>query len=235
MRILLSLALILVPFAAGAADKPRTPTADLAPPEEVVRLVDAAMAELLAPGGGGVANWEKQGVDLVGRIAAAPGGIDQTATIVETAGDRAVDHYGKGVLPTLVGVEPFVDLPARPSSGEIVWQSVSELGDGLWLRTSARLTRRGNAVCGRGWETLTILAPTGSPLSEDMRMAVMVVRLMAERIADIELCTIAFERPDGSLVERSFLADGRPLPKMDEQAKPIRIRPLADAAAILKP
>lgn len=235
MRLCLSLALILAPLPAIATDNPRTPTAALTPPEAVVRLADAAFAELVAPGGPAAPNWDQQGVDLIARLTAAPGGIDQTAAVVESAGDRSVDHYGNGALPMPSGLEPVLDLPGRPTSGDIAWQSISELGDGMWMRTSTRLARRGNALCGRGWDSLTILAPAGRPLSEDMRLAIMVVRLMAERMAALDACVIAFEQPDGSLIERSFLADGRSLPKVDEQTKPIRLRPLAEGAAILTP
>ncbi|MCA1196591.1 hypothetical protein K9B35_01280 [Sphingomonas sp. R647] len=235
MRLCLSLTLIFAPIAAIATDNPRTPTAELTPPEAVVRLADAAFAELVAPGGPAEPNWDKQGVDLIARLSAAPGGIDQTATVAESAGDRSVDHYGNGALPIPSGLEPVLDLPARPTSGDIGWRSISELGEGMWMRTSTRLARRGNALCGRGWDSLTILAPAGRPLSEDMRFAIMVVRLMAERMAALETCVIAFEQPDGSLIERSFLSDGRSLPKVDEQTKPIRLRPLAEAAAVLTP
>lgn len=235
MRSLLPFILILMPLSAIATDKPRTPTADLAPPEELVRLADAAFAQLVEPGGPATPNWDRQGVDLIARLAAAPGGIDQTVAVVEFTGDRSVDHYGAGELPMQPGMEPVLNLPPRPASGDIPWQSISELGDGLWLRTSTRLGRRGNALCGRGWDSLTILAPAGSPLSEDMRVSIMVVRLMAERMAALETCVIAFEQPDGTLVERSFLADGRSLPKVDEQTKPMRLRPLAGAGAMLTP
>lgn len=235
MRILLSLALILAPLSAGAVDKPRTPTVDLTPPEEVVRLADGMMAQLMAPGERAAPNWETQGVDLVARIAAHTGGLDSTVAIADKAGDRSVDHYGRGTLPLPPGLEPLLELPGRTTPGDVNWQTVLELGDGVWMRSSARLVRRGNARCGQGWESLSILAPAGGQLSDEMRFAVMVVRLMAERMRELEVCTIAFEQPDGSLIERSFLPDGRPLPKLDEQAKPVRLRPLAEAAAILTP
>ncbi|UUX99536.1 hypothetical protein [Sphingomonas sp. J315] len=193
------------------------------------------MAELLAPGEQAGPNWEVQGVDLVARMAAHPEGINRTATISDMAGDRSVDHYGEGTLPNPPGLEPVLDLPGQPMSGDVHWQTISELGDGVWMRASAKLVRRGNARCGRGWETLTILKPGDAPLSEEMRFAVMFVRLMAERMRQMEVCSIAFEQPDGTLIERSFLPDGRPLPKLDEQSKPVRIRPLADATAILNP
>lgn len=235
MRFFLSLALILAPMSAVAADKPRTPTADLTPPDEVVRIVNAAMADLLAPGDQATPNWEVQGVDLVARMATHPGGLNQTATISDAAGDRSVDHYGEGALPTPPGLEPVLDLPGQPMSGDVRWQTMSELGEGVWMRASAKLVRRGNARCGRGWEALTILKSGDAPLSEEMRFAVMFVRLMAERMREMEVCSIAFERPDGSLIERSFLPDGRPLPKLDEQSKPVRIRPITEAAVILTP
>ena len=235
MRRILSLTLLLAPVPAVATDKPRTPTADLAPPDEVVRMVNTLGDQILTPGGPPAPAWDQQGVDLIARLAAALGGPDLTALISETAGDRSVDHYGRGAVPLPPGLETLLDLPGRAMPGDVAWQSVSELGDGLWMRTRARLTQRGNALCGQGWESLTILAPANAPLSDEMRFAVMVVRLLAQRMAAIEVCAIAFELPDGRLQQRSFLSDGRPLPKLDEDMVPVRIRPLADAPAILTP
>lgn len=235
MRLILSLVLILMPVGVSAADNPRASAADLAPPEEVVRLVDAAIVEMVTPGGPAAQDWENQGVDLIARLSAASGGIDATVTVSDTPGDRSVVHYGGGRIDSPDGLKTLMDVPGRTMPGEIAWQDVSELGDGLWMRTSGRLTRRGNALCGQGWETLTILAPADAPLNDDARLAIMVVRLMAERLGAMEMCVIAFELPDGSFEERSFLPDGRPLPKLDEQMKPVRLRPIADAGAILTP
>lgn len=72
-------------------------------------------------------------------------------------------------------------------------------------------------------------------LSEESRVAATVIRLMSARMASMELCTMTFALPDGSLQQRSFLPDGRPLPVLDEDTGPVRIRPLADASALLNP
>lgn len=235
MRLILCLALILTPTGATATDKPPAPSSVLDPSPEMVRMVDTLVGQMLTPGAAAEADWDKQGIDLLARVAAEPGGSDHVALISEARGDRSVDHYGNGTVPTPPGLVTLVDLPGQTPSGEVVWQSVSELVDGVWLQTSARLTRRGNALCGKGWETLRILAPADAPLSEEARVAATVIRLMSARMASTELCTMTFALPDGRLQQRSFLPDGRPLPMLDEETHPVSIRPLADASAFLTP
>lgn len=235
MRTLLSLALIFAPAGATATDNPPPSTATLEPSPEIVRMVDTLFAQMLAPGAKQGPDWDKQGIDLMARLADAPEGSDHVALIDDTRGGRSVDHYGNGTVPTPAGMGTLAELPGQIQSGEVRWQSVTELADGVWLQSSARLTRRGNALCGKGWETLRIIAPADAPLSEEARVAATVVRLMSARMASMELCTMTFALPDGSLQQRSFLPDGRPLPALDEDTGPVRIRPLADAPALFTP
>lgn len=231
-RLLLA-ALLAIPLL--AADNPRPSAADLTAPPELARAIDSAVETLMTPGGPALPDWEQQGVDLISRLSMAPGGIEGNVLATEDAGDRSVQYFGQAPLGTVPGLEPLLDLPGRAMPGAIAVSDMSELGDGIWMQTRSRMTRRGNALCARGWEMLTILVPKDAPLSEEARIGVIVMERMADKLRDVELCTIAFERPDGTLHERSFLPDGRPLPQMDEKMKPARIRSLADAAAILTP
>lgn len=235
MRTLLPLALILAPIGATATDNPRAPTATLEPSPEIVRMVDTLFGHMLAPGVQQGPDWDMQGIDLLVRLADAPEGSDHVALMDDTRGERSVDHYGNGTVPIPPAMITLAELPGQIQSGEVRWQSVTELADGVWLQSSARLTRRGNALCGKGWETLRIIAPADAPLSEEARVAATVVRLMSARMASMELCTMTFALPDGSLQQRSFLPDGRPLPALDEDTGPVRIRPLADAPALFTP
>ena len=232
---LLSIVLILAPTPAFATDTTETPPADFVPPDVAVGLADTIVADMLTPGGPVAADWQKQGIDLIARISAVPGGLDSNAVVTEPGGNPSVNLYGAGALPMPSDTKSLLDLPGRPMSGDTHWQSVTQLDDELWMRSRTRVTRRENALCGYGWETFTILAVSDAPLFGEPLMLALVHALVAERLGRTQICVIAFEQPDGTLIKRSFLPDGRPLPKMDEQAKPIRIRPLADAAAFLKP
>lgn len=193
------------------------------------------VAEMLASGGPAAINWEKQGVDLIARISATPGGLEGNALVTEPEGGPSVNLYGAGALPMPSDTEPLLELPGRSIPGAIHWQNVTRLEDELWVRTRTRVTRRENALCGYGWETLSILAVNDAPLFGEPLMLALVYALAAERLGRTEICVIMFEQPDGTLIKRSFLPDGRPLPGLDKQARPMRIRPLADAHAILNP
>ncbi len=232
---LVSLALILAPIPAFAARTAQTLPADFVPPEGVVEIVDKTVAEMLAPSGNAALDWQRQGVDLIAHIDAAAGGRDSNVVVTEPDGDQSVILYGSGTLPTPTGTEPLLDMPRRPVSGEVHWQRVTRLDDELWMRTRTRLSRRENALCGYGWETLTILAVSDAPLFGEPLTLALVYALVAERLGRFEICVIAFEQPDRTFLLRSFLPDGRPLPGLDKRARPVRIRPLADAHAVLTP
>lgn len=233
MRILLALALIL-PSAAAAADKPVISAADLNPPDELVRAMDGAFAMLMTPGEP-EPDWQGKGIDMLERMRKAPGGIDGAIAAHDSEGDRSVRYFGSAAVPVPESFTEILSLPGVPMQGEIAFQDISELEAGVWLRSSGRLYRRGNALCGKGWETMVVLAKRDAPLSEDAQFAVMAMRLIMAKFRDIETCAVTIEQADGNLIDRAYLPDGRTLPALDREAKPVRLRPFSDAAAIILP
>lgn len=233
MRILLALALIL-PSAAAAADKPLISAADLNPPDELVRAMDGAFAMLMAPGEP-EPDWQGKGVDLFERMRTAAGGIEGTIAANDSDGDRSVRYFGSAAVPVPEGFTEILSVPGSPMQGDVAFQDVSELEPGVWMRSTGRFQRRGNALCGKGWETIALLTKRDEPLSEDAQFAVMAMRLMIPKMREVEVCIVMVERPDGSLIDRSYLPDGRTLPAIDRAATPVKLRPFSDAAAIIRP
>lgn len=233
MHILLAIALILPP-AVAAADKPVVTAAELNAPDDLVRAMDVMFVTMTTPGDG-VADWQEKGIDLLAQLRGARSGLDGTILANDAPGDRWVRYLGGSRLAVPESFVEVLTLPGAPMQGEVGFQDMSEIVDGIWLRTSGRLQRRGNALCGKGWESMALLAQRGAALSGDAQIAVMAMRQLMTRMREVETCVVMVEQADGSLLERSYLPDGRTLPAIDVEATPAKLRPFTDAAAIIKP
>lgn len=233
MGTLVFLALILSPSAALADNRP-VAAAELTPPPELVRAMDAVVDQLLTAGEAD-AQWQSRGIDLMARLRAAPGGVNASILASDAPGDRSVQYLGNAEVPVPEGAIELLTVHGTSMPGEIPSQDLFELEEGVWMRVRSRLTMRGHALCGRGWESLSIFVAPGKSVDEGMRFSIMAMRQVLTKLAEVEICVTSVEQPDGGLLDRAYLPDGRTLPAMDAEAKPVRLRAFSDAAAILNP
>lgn len=158
MHILLAIALILPPAVVVAETCGHGCGTD-----DLVRAMDAMFVTMTTPGRRGC-GLERKG-SIRWHNCAERGGLDRTILANDAPGDRWVRYLGGSRLAVPDSFAEVLTLPRAPMQGEIGFQDMSQIKDGIWLCTSGRLQRRGNALCSKGWESMALLAQRGAALS----------------------------------------------------------------------
>ncbi len=199
---------------------------------EVEAMIAPLIETMLEPGGA-VPDWRTSGVDILADLAARDGGAagnllrDDDTEVLSIS-----DLSGTHTAPDLPGFTRL-RLRAAPPGGanEVAWASFTP---GVWMALEMQHTRRGNALCYKGLNGITIHSKT-PPTAWDAETAYLMAAMVAtfDRVASREFCVV-YERDGEAYRSRSFLPDGRSLPQMDAEATVMRIMPAAELSAAIR-
>jgi hypothetical protein len=199
---------------------------------EIEELV-APMIETMFEPGEAVPDWRESGVDILGQLAARPGGaVGNLLRDDDTEVLSVNDLSGTGRTPDLPGFTRL-RLRAAPPGGanEVVWASFSP---GVWMAVEMQYHQRGNALCYKGLNGVTLHSKTALTtwdIETTYLTAVMIATF--DRVAAREICTV-YEAEGDAYRARSFLPDGRRLPQIDTQSTLMRIMPAAQLSTFMQ-
>ena len=198
---------------------------------ELDAVIAPIIVSLLEPGEP-VSDWQISGVDIHAEIGAREGGLagnllrdldGDVPSVTDLSGSAAPD------LPGFTGQR----VRAAPPGG-VNEKSFATFAPGIWLATESQHIRRGNALCYKGLNGISIYSR--EPLTAWDEESVYLMAIMVatfDRIAAREFCLV-YEREGDAFAARSFLPDGRRLPQMDAQAAVSRVMPAAELSAFIR-
>lgn len=197
--------------------------------------LDAELApvieQLLEPGEV-VSDWRESGIDLLAELAARDGGLAASLLRDEDAEVLSVTDLSGKAAPDLAGFAPLA-LRASPPGGidERVFMSFAP---GIWLEVATQRKMRGTAMCYGGLFGLTLHSkrPVTEQTMDELFPTIIAVS-MIDRLGSREFCLV-YERVGDAYRARSFLPDGRSLPKLDADSTLLRVMPAAELSAYLR-
>lgn len=197
--------------------------------------IDAVLApmvqEFFEPGEP-VPGWREAGIDILAELGARKGGLPENLLRDEGSEILSVSDLSGKAAPDLAG---FSSLALRaPPPGKIDERTFISFAPGVWLEDVTQRTMRGNAMCYSGLSGLTLHSKV--PITEqtmDELIPAFIVVSMIDRLAARELCVV-YERDREGFRTRSFLPDGRSLPKLDADSTLSMILPASDLSAFMR-
>lgn len=161
-------------------------------------------------------DWRDSGVDILAHLAERPGGVAENLLRDDDSEVLSIsDLSGTDNSPDLPG---FTRLRLRaPPPGGVNEVAYASFAPGVWMALEMQHTRRGNALCYKGLNGITLhsKAPlTAWDVETAFLMAVMIATF--DRVTTREFCVV-YDRDGDAYRVRSFLPDGRRLPQMDTQ------------------
>jgi hypothetical protein len=197
--------------------------------------LDAALApliEALFEPGEAEPEWRELGVDILAELDQLEGGRE--ANFLREVDEEVLsvtDLSGKSA-PDLSGFSSVV-LRASPPEGtdERLYMSFEP---GVWFELTMKRGSRGKAYCYSGLTGLTLHSkrPFGDWSMDELVVPITAVGVL-DRVASHDTCVI-YVRDGDAYRTRTFLPDGRPLPAVDADSKPLRIMPAAALPALLR-
>jgi hypothetical protein len=192
----------------------------------------APMIETITEPGEAVSGWRESGVDIHAEIGARAGGLAGNLLRDDDTEVLSITDLSATNAPDLTGFTRL-RLRAAPPGGANE-QSFASFSPGVWLALEMQHTRRGNALCYKGLNGVTLYSE--EPLTTwDEDTAYLMAAMVAtfDRIAAREFCVV-YQREGDAYAARSFLPDGRSLPQMDAQSTLLRIMPAAELSAFMR-
>lgn len=198
---------------------------------ELDAVIAPVIESLLEPGES-VSDWQTSGVDIHAEIGAREGGLAGNL-LHDLDGDvPSVTDLSGSAAPDLPG---FTSLRVRAAPpGGTNEKSFATFAPGIWLATESQHIRRGNALCYKGLNGISIYSREPLAAWDEETTYLMAIMLATfDRIAAREFCLV-YEREGDAFAARSFLPDGRRLPQMDAESALSRVMLAAELSAFIR-
>lgn len=176
--------------------------------------------EMFEPGEA-VVDWHKTGVDILAVLSAKKGGI--AANLLRDSDPKfpSVTDLSGTAAPDLAGFETY-KLRAKPP-GPIDERVFASFSPGVWIEMAFQRTMQGNAMCYSGLVGLTLHSRRRvTEWEEDELFLAAALVSVSDRVASRAVCVV-YEREGEKFLMRSFLPDGRRLPKVDADSAPLEV------------
>lgn len=203
--------------------------------ETLQQLFMQGFAELLRTGPV-EANWSEGGVDLEAELAARPGGTAGNYLLsTDKNGDPGLDIWTNEPIARFVPTEwQLVDTRGdidRKLPGNAINLSIAD-GFAMVVRGNSR--KVGTATCMGEIAGAQLYRVPGEPSADDLPepIMIMIFRATIDYIAKQPICA-RYDRKGDGFVMRSFMDDGRSLPRMDEMEGGSRIVAAAPVSELL--
>lgn len=192
----------------------------------------APVIEQLLEPGEMVPGWRESGIDILAELAVRDGGLAASVLRDEDTEVLSITDLSGRAAPDLAGFTPLALRPAPP--GSIDERVLMSFAPGIWLELATQRKLRGTAMCYGGLFGLTLHSKR--PVTEqtlDELFPTIVAVGMIDRLGSREVCLV-YERAGDAYRTRSFLPDGRTLPKVDADSTLLRIMPASDLSAYIR-
>lgn len=192
----------------------------------------ALMVEEMLEPGDPVPGWRETGVDILAELAAREGGLSANLLRDEDTEVLSVSDLSGKAAPDVAG---FSRLVLRASSpGGVDERTFVSFAPGVWLEMTTQRTMRGNAMCYSGLYGMILHSKVpATEQSIDELLPTIVAVNMIDRFAAREFCLV-YQRDGDGFRTRSFLPDGRSLPKLDANSTLLRVMPAPDLSAFIR-
>jgi hypothetical protein len=197
--------------------------------------LDAALApmiEAMFEPGEAEPEWRELGVDILAELDQLEGGREANLLREDDEEVLSVTDLSGKSAPDLSGFSSVV-LRASPPEGtdERLYMGFEP---GVWLELTMKRNSRGKAYCYSGLTGLTLHSrrPFGDWTMDELFIPITAVGVL-DRVASRDTCVV-YVREGDAFRARTFLPDGRPLPAVDADSKPLRVMPADALSAFLR-